>query len=159
MWRVFVAPIVGYIVMVIVVMLGIAAVWFSMGASFAFDGNTVNASLGWTLAMLVAGLIAAIVGGMVASMIGGWQYAAKAVMGLAGLILVMGLLTIVLQSMAEPTPVPADFNVADLSFTDAGKYSRSPMWYNFAIVVVGIVGTLVGGKLIKPGVNQNQQSE
>lgn len=149
MWRLIVAPIVGYIVMVIVVILGITVVWFSMGPEFAFDGESVIASLPWTISMLVSGLIAAIVGGFVASLIGGRNFARKAVIALAALVLVMGIVTIIAQMNFE-RPVLADGrSVADLSFAEAGQYAVSPSWYNYAIVVVGIIGVLIGGNMKK----------
>ncbi len=146
MWRVIAGPISGYIAMVVCVILCIAIVWFSLGPAFAFEDNTFNASLGWTITMLICGLGAAVVGGIVAKTVGGNS---KAVVGLAGLILVMGVLTIVGQSMSDPVLPPEGMKPDGLSFNEAGQYAKSPMWYNYSIIVAGIIGALVGGSLIK----------
>lgn len=148
MWRVIVGPILGYIAMVAVVIGCIAATWFSLGPGFAFDNESFSASLGWTITMLVSGFLAAIVGGVVAKLVGGSEYGEKAVLALAGLILVLGIVTIVAQSMSPPVEVPEGLKTSDVSFAEAGQYAKSPTWYNYAIIVVGMAGAIIGGKLL-----------
>lgn len=149
MWRVIVGPIVGYVAMVAFVVGCIAAAWFSLGPEFAFEDDTFKASLGWTLTMLLSGLVAAIIGGCVAKLIGGNDFGSKAVFGLAGLVLVMGVVTIISQSMFDAPVPPEDLETSGVTFAEAGQFAKSPTWYNYAIIVVGVVGTLIGGSALK----------
>ncbi len=146
MIRAIFAAFLGYVVMVACVMAGIAIVWNVFGNEFAFSGESTEASLGWSLLALLSGLVAAVMGGYVAALVGGpkgWL----AVRVLIALILLFGGLTIVMQFGAEPLPLPDGVSIRDLDFFEAGQYAVSPMWYNFAIVVVGLIGVWSGGRL------------
>lgn len=146
--RAAIAIILGYVVMVIVVMLGIAATWFSLGAEFAFDDETFGASTGWSLIMLLAGFIAAIVGGITAAIVAGPQKRPVAIKGLVGLIIALGLLTLIMQLTATPAPIPEGKTIENLTFAEAGQYAVSPTWYNVGIIIVGAAGVIVGSKII-----------
>jgi hypothetical protein len=146
--RTVIAVIVGYVVMVLVVMMGIAVTWFTLGAKFAFDGDTIGASTGWSLVMMLAGFIAAIAGGLTAALIAGKARQLGAVKGLVALIVVFGVLTVVMQMMATPLPLPEGKTIENLTFAEAGQYARSPTWYNIGIIVVGVTGVMVGSKML-----------
>lgn len=148
MVRAILAAVGGYVFMVMIVMTGIAAVWFSMGNQFAFDGESNRASMKWTLAMLASGLVASIAGGLFASLVGGTK-GNSAVRILLGIVLVLGLLSLAAQLVAEPPMMPEGTKVADLTFVEAGTYAVSPMWYNVAIIFVGLGGTCFGGRQVR----------
>lgn len=147
--RTVLAVIAGYVVMVAGVLLGIAVIWFSLGAKFAFDGNTAEASIGWSMTMLIAGFMAAVVGGIAAGKVAGETRRSAATKGLVGLIVVFGMLTVITQLMSAPAPLPEGKTIENLTFTEAGQYARSPTWYNVGIVVVGVAGVIVGSKAIR----------
>jgi hypothetical protein len=140
------SAVLGYVVMVICVLLGIATVWFAMGPQFAFDGESVNASVNWSLSMIGCGLIAAMIGGFVAAKTAG-SSRSRALQCLIALVIVLGLVTFVMQRSSEPQPLPEGMTIETLTFQDAGKYAVSPTWYNVAIVIVGVIGVWIGGRM------------
>ncbi len=146
MIRAIVAAVVGYVGMVCVVMLGIAATWFSLGNEFAFAGETVYASQGWTIASLVGGAVAAVFGGRLATLVSR-KKPVLATKILIGLVIVLGAITIAMNLTTDVPELPEGTKIADLDFLEAGQYARSPMWYHFAIVIVGVIGVSCGGKL------------
>ncbi len=151
MLRTILAVIGGYVVMVCFVILGIATVWFGMGNSFAFVGETSEASLGWSLLILAAGFIASIAAGIVATLIAGQMNRQNATRGLMGLIVGLGLLTAVMNLMKEPKTLPQGKTIQDLSFVEAGEFAHSPTWYDFAIIGAGVAGVLIGSSFVKQG--------
>lgn len=149
MLRIIVGVIVGYLVAVVVVLIGLGIQWSILRGPGAFEPGTNVASLSWSLGALVGALIAGIAGGVVASVIGrtrGWT-AARA---LAAIFFIAGIALAIL-AMVQGKPVtegvPADYST--LTFAQAGEIAQSPTWYNFAVAVVGAVGALIGGSLRK----------
>lgn len=119
MLRIIVGVIVGYLVAVVVVLIGLGIQWSILRGPGAFEPGTNVASLSWSLGALVGALIA----------------------GIALAILAM------VQGKPVTEGVPADYST--LTFAQAGEIAQSPTWYNFAVAVVGAVGALIGGSLRK----------
>ena len=147
MFRTVVSAILGYVVMVIVVMLGIAGVWFSMGNEFAFEGETVRASVAWSSTMLGVGFFAACLGGVVAAIVGGPR-SSNAVNVLIGMVAILGVLTAASQWNLPIQELPEGKVIGELTFFEAGEFARSPNWYNVAIVIVGMIGVWIGGAVL-----------
>ena len=91
--------------------------------SFAPDAKGTPGT-GVVLVVLAAGLLAAMGGGWTSGRLAPAS-AWPAVLGLAGLILVLGVVTFFLE-----------------------KGHPGPMWYRLSLPVVGIAGCLLGGRLV-----------
>ena len=128
--------------MVIVALAGIGVAWMTLGAAGAFAGEGPAPSTAWMAFNLVTGFIGALAGGWVARRIG---TSAAAVSLLIGLVVVLGLVSAF--GSAGVDPVPLDKPVAELTFTEAGRYAVQPPWYNWVIVMVGVVGAWIGGRV------------
>jgi len=138
--------IIGYIAMAVALFACLGLTWLVLGAEGAFAGEGPDPSTPWVLSSLAFGLVTAIFGGFVARKVGGGAFSVK---GLAGLILVLGLLVAVTaESMYEKrsAAVPKDKSVAEMGFIEAGKYAKNPGWYNWLIPLVGVAGTMIGGR-------------
>ena len=158
MIRITLAVILGYVAMVILVVTGIALCWYLLGSTFAFEKGTNQASLGWSLINLFSGLLAAIVGGWVAATIAR-EKRNFAIKSLLTFIIAFGLFSAMMQLMLPPSVLPEGKTIHDLSFAEAGEYARSPTWYNFTIILVGVFGILIGSKLAKAPVNMATKAD
>jgi hypothetical protein len=147
MLRTIASVVLGYVAMVFLVILSIAACWFGLGNEFAFEGESNRASVGWSLIILSGGFAAAIVAGCITAKVAGAKCRSAATKGLVGVILVLGLLSAISSFTMTPTPMPEGKSIRDLTFTEAGQYARSPAWYEFAIIVVGMGGVYLGSRI------------
>lgn len=148
MLRTILGVIAGYLSMTVFVVTSIAITWFGLGPEFAFQGDSVAASTGWSLIILAAGFVAAIVGGLVASLVAGKANQKRTIIGLLSLMCILGTMTAAFQMITPVVPLPDGKTIATLTFAEAGQYARSPNWYNVAIIFVGIAGVLTGAKLV-----------
>lgn len=149
MLRAIIAVIVGYVVMFIWVVATLTAAWFALGSDFAFNEGTYEASTGWSVVMLVLGLVGAVIAGCVTASIG---RAAAPVKVLAGIVLVLGLAEAAVHQLRpeEPETEPAA-PVEELAVWEAAGKSQPPAWYSFTIPVVGCAGVLIGGRRRRGG--------
>lgn len=144
MLRNILAAILGYIVIVIVVMLGIGIAWGFLGGAGAFRGESSTPSTPWMLLNLAFGFVAAVAGGSVARAVGKSAIAVKI---LATAVLVLGLLLAAMgQWGPAPELPPLNKPVAELSFTEAGQHAQPPSWYNWTVPFLGFFGALLGGR-------------
>ena len=129
--------VVGYLVLagMAVILMGLA--WLATGPGFAFRDGTPDTSTGWSLLSVGLGLVCAGFGGRVAA-----RFSTHAVPLLAGVVFVLGLL-----SAFGPAPDrPAlEKPVAELGVFEAATYAVPPVWYRYAIPLVGAAGVLLGG--------------
>ncbi|MGD8330467.1 MAG: hypothetical protein PVJ49_13620, partial [Acidobacteriota bacterium] len=107
MLRTIAAVIVGYIVSVILTVVGIFVAWAVFGVEGAFAENSTVASTAWSSTILVLGFGAAVAAGAAAAKIGGNQTGVKV---LAGLMLLLGLAIAVMSLGVEPVPVPVEWD-------------------------------------------------
>ena len=89
--------------------------------------------------------------GFIGAVIAGWvcfviSKSRRAVKALAGVFIVLGL-GLAIFTMTQPGT--ADKRPPEMSFMAAGEKAYSPTWYNFAIPIVGAVGVLIGGGMMK----------
>ena len=133
----------GYIVLVVVVMLGVGASWLVLGSSGAFDGEGPAPSTTWVASNIVFGFVAALAGGCVARKIGRSMTAVKI---LVALLLLLGGYVAVTAESSYAKREPVDRPVAEMSFFEAGRHAKAPAWYNYLIPVVGAIGAAIGGR-------------
>ena len=125
----------------------IALAWTIFGADGAFQGETTVASSAWSAFGCGTGLVVGVIAGCATSVVAR-QAPRLPVFVLAGLLLVIGLGSAVLQLSAEPKPLPEGMSVGDLTFFEAGEVATSPAWYSFAAPSVVALGVLIGGRVL-----------
>ncbi|HUP64558.1 MAG TPA: hypothetical protein VM557_04695, partial [Thermoanaerobaculia bacterium] len=90
----------------------------------------------------IVSFIAAWIGGMVAARIGRRR---GAVYALAGLVVVLGLVSAGVAMSAAPPALPE----RPLSTMEAASFAKQPTWYSFVLPVVGVIGVLAGGGALR----------
>ncbi|MFN7629007.1 MAG: hypothetical protein ACK5PZ_19440 [Pirellula sp.] len=143
MVRAILSAVVGYILMVAISIAGVAATWFGLGPRFAFVGETNQASLGWSLLQLGCGCIAAIAAGALTTKLAGKEHA-KGLQIFVAMLVFLGLLSLITTTYSNPTELPPGKTIDTLSFSEAGQYARSPLWYLIAIIFVVCAGAKIG---------------
>ncbi len=143
MWRTAGSVVVGYIAMALFIFLSFSLVYVAMGADRAYQPGTYEVSGLWMAVSLVLGLLGAVLGGWICLLI------AKSLRGpqiLAAVVFVLGLVTAFMYLGGPDADAPTVRDTA-VGIFDAMQYSRTPNWINFANIVVGVVGVLLGAKL------------
>lgn len=145
--RALLAVILGLVLNTLLGFASIAFAWVVFGPEGAFQGETTVASFAWCGFGCGTGLVVGAIAGRVTSVVA--QKAPRLpVFVLAGLLLVIGLGSAVLQLGVEPMPLPAGKSVGDLTFFEAGEVATSPTWYSFATSGIVALGVLVGGRVL-----------
>jgi len=143
MLRSILGGIAGYVVMFILIFVMFTALYLALGADRAFTPGTYQVSVLWIAASTVLGIIAAVGGGYVASLVGKGMTAVKV---LAGIILVLGVITVAMVAMA---PAPADARTASVPNMEAMTKAQTPVWLAILNPIIGIVGAMIGGRMRK----------
>ena len=141
MVRKIASVIVGYIVMFLVVFVCLTVAYLGLGADRVFQTGSYEVTGLWLIVWLVVSLGAALAGGKVCALIG---KAKGAVLGLAILVLVLGLLS-ALPALKPPSGEPKS-RTSETSNTEAMMNARQPNWVLFLTPVIGVVGVLIGGR-------------
>lgn len=137
--------ILAYLVMFAVVFVGLTAAYLAMGADGAFEPGVYDVTTLWLGVMFVVSLGAAIAGGKVCVFI---AKNSKAVFGLAGLVLILGLLSAVPALTASGGEVKP--RTRDVPNLEAMMKAKQPAWVALLLPVIGVAGVLAGGRM-KPG--------
>lgn len=140
MARTVLSVIVGYLVMVVLVFALYSAALRVLGPEGSYRPGSWEPSAGWIALSFVAGLVAAYAGGAACLRLARQTGALK---GLIGLIVVLGIVTIVAQAGAKPPDEPRP---ANLSPMEAAAKSVTPLWVGVGHVVVGIAGVWLSGR-------------
>jgi len=144
MLRSILGGIAGYIVMFVFIFTTFTALFLALGVDATFAPGTYDVSMTWIAISTVLGTVAAIVGGYLAAVIGKGFTAVKI---LAGIILVMGVLTIAMMLM---TPPPAGARIAgEVANLEAMTKAQTPIWTAILNPIIGIIGAVIGGRLRK----------
>jgi hypothetical protein len=124
--------------MVVGIFVSFSVAYVAMGPERAFQPGSYEASGLWLVTSFVLGFIAAVISGLVcAAMARG----SKAHLGLAGLVVVLGLL-MAIPTLSSPKG-PAE-RKADVPTLEAMQNARQPAWVAFLNPFVGAAGVLVG---------------
>jgi hypothetical protein len=137
--------IVGYVVMAILVFVLLGALWMVLGAERAFRVGTTDVTVLWMVASAILSLLAAIAGGLTCALIAGGRGAVRV---LAALVLVLGLIQAIMVLQAEPQQVA---DPAALAMFEAMMAARQPVATLVLNPLIGAVGVLVGGGLVRRG--------
>lgn len=96
----------------------------------------------WTVVSFAFGMGAAVLGGSVCARIARTEKPPKV---LAGVVLVIGLLSAIPVLMAAETP--AEARTGEVGNLDAMMKAKQPPWVALANPFVGLVGVLIGSRL------------
>jgi hypothetical protein len=145
MLRVIGAVVLGYVVMAAVVFATFTAAYLAMGADGAFKAGTYDVTPLWLAVSLVLSLIAALLGGLVCARV---ARRGKASIALAGLVLVLGLIT-AFATMGKPKELLPAVRTGDVRNMEAMKNAKEPHWLLLLNPFVGVFGVLAGSRLKK----------
>jgi hypothetical protein len=141
MLRCILAIVLGYAVMAVLVMVAFLVV-IKLAPDFAYVAGRCEASLGFCLFGLLASAIAAVIGGVVASVVA--RGALWPVKVLAGLIVILGLLSSIQQMRRDPPNVTTE-EVTRMGTMERALKSVQPTWYALLMPFVGGAGVFAGG--------------
>ncbi|NNF05638.1 MAG: hypothetical protein HKN21_02645 [Candidatus Eisenbacteria bacterium] len=150
MFRSILGVVLGYLTIAVWLGIALTLLWKALGPDFAFEPGTLNTTMGWALSVIPIDLMGAMMGGLVAALIDKRKIAVKV---LAGFVLILGLMSAVMHiQMDDPTVAAemlAEKPITEWSSFEAASGAIQPMWYNFVLPIVGMVGVLLGGRLKK----------
>lgn len=135
--RTLVAVVVGYVVMALSVMTAFTALYLALGPERAFRANSFEPSTTWILASLMLGFAAAWIGGAVCRRLARQSAAVRV---LAGIVLVLGLVSLIPTLRREPSD---ERRTAAISSFEAMKKARQPTWVAVLNPIIGAAGVLL----------------
>jgi heme A synthase len=141
MGRKILGGILGYIVLFIFVFATFSAAYLIMGAGHAFKPGSYDVSNRWLAISTVLGFIGALIGGYTAALIGRSKMSVKIT---AGIVLLMGLLTI---AMVAISPRSVEARGADVPNMEAMSKAQTPLWVAILGPILSIAGVLIGGSV------------
>lgn len=139
MVRSIVAVIVTYIAMSIVIIVAFAGMWFGLGPDRLLQPGSYQGSIVITILAPAITIIGGLFGGWMCAKIG---RSTKAVMVLAGIVLVLGL---VMAYFTLQKPYPADPRPPGMTVMQIMEIGREPTWFAIANPIIGAGAVLVGG--------------
>src|SRR5262245_5822423 len=145
MGRAIVSVVVGYVVMFAAIFLAFSGLYLLLGQDLSFRPGSYEPSLLWTVVSFALGVGAAVIGGSVCARI---ARAATPPRVLAGVVLVIGLLSAIPVLIAAATP--ADPRTGEVGNLDAMMKAKQPAWVAVANPFVGLAGVLLGAGLRRP---------
>ena len=145
MGRAILSVVVGYVTMFAAIFLAFSGLYLLLGQDLSFQPGSYEPSVLWTVASFVLGVLSAILGGYVCARVARTATPPKV---LAGVVLVIGLLSAVPVLVAAATP--AEARTGEVGNLDAMMKAKQPAWVAVANPFVGLAGVLVGARLRRP---------
>ena len=142
MGRAILSVVVGYVAMFAAIFLTFSGLYLLLGQELSFQPGSYEPSMLWTSASFALGMGAAILGGYVCARIARTTTPPKV---LAGVVLVIGLLSAVPVLMAAAAP--AETRTGEVGNLDAMMKAKQPAWVAVANPFVGLAGVLLGARL------------
>ena len=145
MGRAILSVVVGYVVMFAAIFLTFSGLYLLLGQDLSFRPGTYEPSVLWTVISFALGAGAAVLGGYVCA---GIARAATPPKVLAGVVLIIGLLSAIAVLMAAATP--AEARTGEVGNLDAMMKAKQPGWVAVVNPFVGLAGVLLGARLRRP---------
>lgn len=142
MGRAIAAVVVGYVVMFGTIFLLFSGLYLILGQELSFEPGSYDPSILWTVVSFVLGILAAVLGGYACARI---ARAATPPKVLAGVVLVIGLLSAIPVLISAATPAQA--RTGEVGNLDAMMRAKQPAWVAVANPFVGLAGALLGARL------------
>ncbi len=131
-----------YIAMVLLIVGVFAGMWFGMGPDRLLEPGSFKGNTFLCIAAPATTLIAGLLGGWMCAKI---ARSTKAVIALAGLVLLLGTITAVVTLQK---PFPADPRAPGMTIQEIMKVGREPTWLLIFNPIGGAVAVLLGGLCI-----------
>lgn len=141
MGRAIGSVVVGYAVMFAAIFLTFSGLYLILGQDLTFRPGSYEPSVLWTAVSFALGAGAAALGGYVCARIARTATPPKV---LAGVVLVLGLLSAVPVLMTAATPSEA--RSGEVGNLDAMTRAKQPAWVALTNPFVGLVGVLLGAR-------------
>lgn len=132
--------VIGYVAMFICVFTLFTLAYTLLGANGAFQPGSYDVSGTWLVIAVAVSALAALVGGFVCKAI---ARSSGAALALAGLVLVLGVVSAIIGANKTVPPVRA----ANVGNIEAMNYAKTPTWMMLLMPVIGAAGVLVGARL------------
>ena len=145
MGRAILSVVVGYVAMFAAIFLAFSGLYLLLGQDLSFRPGSYEPSVLWTAANFALGVLAAILGGYVCAQVARTVTPPKV---LAGVVLVIGLLSAIPVLMAAETP--AEARTGAVGNLDAMMRAKQPAWVAVTNPFVGLAGVLLGARLRRP---------
>jgi hypothetical protein len=145
MGRAIVSVVIGYVAMFAAIFLAFSGLYLLLGQDLSFRPDSYEPSMLWTVVSFALGVGAAVLGGFVCAWIARKATPPKV---LAGVVVVIGLLSAVPVLMAAATP--AETRTGEVGNLDAMMKAKQPAWVALANPFVGLAGVLLGARLRRP---------
>ena len=145
MVRAIVSVVIGYVTMFAAIFLTFSGLYLLLGQDLSFRPGSYEPSVLWTVIGFALGVGAAVLGGYVCARIARTATPPKV---LAGVVLVIGLVSAVPVLMAAETP--AETRTGEVGNLDAMMKAKQPAWVAVANPFVGLAGVLLGARLRRP---------
>jgi hypothetical protein len=142
MVRSIIAVVASYIAMVILIMGAFAGMWFGMGPDRLLEPGLWTGNVFLCIAAPAITLIFGLFGGWMCAKIG---RSTKPVMVLAGVVLVLGMLT---AYFTLQKPEPTGPRAPGMSMTEIMEKGREPTWLAIFNPIGGAAAVLIGGLCI-----------
>ena len=145
MGRAIAGVVVGYVAMFAAMFLAFSGLYLLLGQDLSFRPGSYEPSLLWTVVSFALGVGAAVLGGYVCAWVARTATPPKV---LAGVVLVIGLVSAVPVLMAAATP--AETRAGEVGNLEAMMKAKQPAWVAVANPFVGLAGVLLGARLRRP---------
>ena len=123
MGRAILSVVVGSVAMFAAIFLAFSGLYLLLGQDLSFRPGSYEPSLLWTVVSFALGVVAAVLGGYVCAWIASRARPPKV---LAGVVLVIGLLSAIPVLMAAATP--AEARTGEVGNLDAMMKAKQPAW-------------------------------
>lgn len=142
MGRAIGSVVVGYLIIALFVFVTFSIAYLILGPEGSYQPGTYEVSAIWIGLSIVLSFAAAVLGGWATARIARSAVPPKV---LAGLVLVLGL---VMAFMTDTPETPAVRTAAPTVWEAAGQ-SQQPGWLLYLNPLIGLVGVLIGGALVR----------
>jgi len=145
MLRIIAGVLGGYLIMVLTIMLTFTLAYRVLGVEGSFQPDSYDVSPVWIVLSILLGLAAAVLGGWIAIKIG---RDSRTVLWLAGLVIVLGLSTAIMEGMHDDRQDPV-VREGGLNNREAMMMAEEPLWISLLNPFLGAVGVFLGGQIRK----------
>jgi len=145
MLRTILGAVIGYVAIFFLIFTLFSILYlFVLGQDGTFLPGTYDLRWRWIIISTLLSFLIAIIGGYVARMIGKSN---SAVVGLAGIVVVVGLLIAISQAMTpDQRPIARSGDIPNM---EAMNNARQPTWIAFVNPFIGLIGVMIGGRMRK----------
>lgn len=132
----------GYFTMAIALVLLFLGLYMILGVEGSYQPGSYEVSMTWAVLSVMISFGCAVLGGIVCAK---YTDSKKAVLALAVLVLILGVLSVMMTAGNVPTD---STRPPDVDVMEAMTNAQSPAWANYSNPIIGILGTWLGGWLV-----------